>query len=119
LLGGCRAVAPDNDVNARVAQPTAAVQAALEQVFPRLFPALGALRVVQRWAGLMAFTPDYLPIADRVPGLPHAWVVGGFSGHGMPFGMRMGQLLAEAAIADSAPAALEPFRINRPTLTVR
>jgi gamma-glutamylputrescine oxidase len=119
LLGGCRAAAPDSDVNARSAQPTELVQAALEQVFPRLFPALGELRVVQRWAGLMAFTPDYLPIADRVPGLPHAWVVGGFSGHGVPFGMRMGQLLAEAVIADSAPAALAPFRRDRPTLIVR
>ena len=73
----------------------------IEQVLPQLFPALhsahgeGALRVARRWAGLMAFTADYLPIADRVPGLPNAWVVGGFCGHGMPFGMRLGQLLAQ------------------------
>jgi len=119
LLGGCRAAAVDGDVSVRDAQPTALVQAALEQVFPLLFPALGDLRVVQRWAGLMAFTPDYLPIADRVPGLAHAWVVGGFSGHGMPFGMRLGQLLAEAVTDDRAPPLLALFRSNRPTLALR
>ena len=40
--------------------------------------------------------PDYLPIVDRVPGMPVMWVAGGFSGHGMLFGLQLGQLLAEA-----------------------
>jgi gamma-glutamylputrescine oxidase len=116
VLGGCRAAAPGWDVGVRQNQPTAEVQMALEQVFPRLFPALGGLQVAQRWAGLMAFTPDYLPIVDRVPSLPSVWVVGGFSGHGMPFGIRLGQLLAEAFTSGTWPTALLPFRFDRPTL---
>ena len=64
----------------------------------------------------MAFTPDFLPIADRVPDLPHTWVVGGFSGHGMPFGLRFGQLLAEAVVNGVVSPLLKPFRFNRPTL---
>ena len=70
-----------------------------------------------RWAGLMAFTADYLPVTDRAPALPGAWVTGGFCGHGMPFGMRLGQLLAEAAATGARPAELAPLRIDRPTLT--
>ena len=69
-----------------------------------------------RWAGLMAFTADYLPVADRAPELPGVWVTGGFCGHGMPFGMRLGQLLAEAATTGVRPAELAPLRVDRPTL---
>ena len=118
VLGGCRAAAPQKDVNVRNSGPTQEVQPALEQVFPRLFPTLSGLSVTQRWAGLMAFTPDYLPIADVVPYMQGVWVVGGFSGHGMPFGMRLGQLLAEAVTSNAVPDALLPFRLTRPTLTL-
>ena len=118
VLGGCRALAPQQDVGVRVSQPTQEVQQALEQVFPRLFPSLSGLQVAQRWAGLMAFTPDYLPIADIVPDMKSVWVVGGFSGHGMPFGMRLGQLLAESLMRGAVANALLPFRLARPTLRV-
>jgi gamma-glutamylputrescine oxidase len=116
ILGGCRAIAQGHDIGVRASEPTADVQAALEEVFPQLFPRLTGLQVAQRWAGLMAFTRDHLPVADRAPGLPNAWVVGGFCGHGMPFGMRFGQLLAEAVASKTAPAALAPFRIERASL---
>jgi gamma-glutamylputrescine oxidase len=116
ILGGCRAAAPGGDVGVTTLEPTAEVQAAIEQVFPRLFPSLGKLRVERRWAGLMAFTSDGMPIVDRAPELPGAWIVGGFCGHGMPFGMRLGELLAEAATSGAKPEALAPFRLDRPTL---
>ena len=77
VLGGCRAVAPDGDIGIRLNQPTAEVQVALEQVFPRLFPELHGLQVAHRWAGMMAFTRDYLPLVDRVPDMPGVLVVGG------------------------------------------
>jgi glycine/D-amino acid oxidase-like deaminating enzyme len=117
ILGGCRAAAPGGDAGVTSLEPTAEVQAAIEQIFPRLFPSLGELRVERRWAGLMAFTSDGMPIADRAPGLPGGWIVGGFCGHGMPFGMRLGQLLAEAATSGTKPEALAPFRLDRPTLS--
>lgn len=116
VLGGCRAAAPGGDAGVREHQPTQEVQSALEQVFPRLFPALDGLKVVQRWAGLMAFTPDYLPIVDNVPGIDYAWVAGGFCGHGMPFVIKLGQLLAESALASVTSQELLPFRLSRPTL---
>ncbi len=118
ILGGCRTAAPQCDIGVRENQTTQEVQQALEQVFPRLFPALSGLRVAQRWAGLMAFTPDYLPVADVVPDMKGVWAVGGFSGHGMPFGMRLGQLLAEAVTKGVVPDELHPFRLARSTLHV-
>ncbi|HET8841395.1 MAG TPA: FAD-binding oxidoreductase [Ktedonobacteraceae bacterium] len=116
VLGGGRAVEYRNGMGIKEIRLTEEVQAAIEQVFPRLFPALSGLKVAQRWAGLMAFTPDYIPVADRVPDVPGAWVVGGFSGFGMPFGLRLGQLLATAVTNGDAPAQLQPFRLARPTL---
>lgn len=116
VLGGCRAVAPGGEVGVLEEGTTPEVQAALEGVFPRLFPELGGLQVARRWSGPMAFTRDYLPVCDRAPELDGAWVVGGFCGHGMPFGMRLGQLLAEAATSGIKPEALAPLRVDRPTL---
>ncbi len=118
VLGGCRMAAPHQDVGVRISHPTDEVQQALEQILPRLFPQLSGLRVNQRWAGLMAFTPDYLPIADKVPETNGVWIVAGFSGHGMPFGMRLGHLLAESLMHGVVSDALHPFRLTRPGLNL-
>ena len=116
VIGGCRADAPHGDVGVRESTPTPDVIASIERVLPRLFPQLAGLRVAHRWAGLMAFTAEYLPVADAAPDLPGVWVAGGFCGHGMPYGPRLGQLLAEAALIGTTPAKLAPLRIDRPTL---
>jgi glycine/D-amino acid oxidase-like deaminating enzyme len=116
VLGGCRAAAPNQDIGILLNQPTPEVQTALEQIFPRLFPHLRGLQVKQRWAGLMAFTRDYIPIIDRLPTSPHIWIAAGFSGHGMPFGLRLGQLLSQALSNNTWPKEMEPFKINRATL---
>lgn len=118
VLGGARAVASGGDVGVLDNRPTEEVQGAIEEVLPRLFPELGGLRVVQRWAGPMAFTADHMPIVDRVPGLARGWFVGGFSGHGMPFGLRFGQLLAEFVIEGQTADLLRPFSRERKTLQV-
>lgn len=116
VLGGCRAIAPGGEVGVTSEGTTPEVQQALEQVFPQLFPELHGLQVQQRWSGLMAFTNDYMPICDTVPDQPHIWYVGGFCGHGMPFGMSLGDLLAEAAASGKHPEGLRPLRLDRPTL---
>lgn len=116
VLGGCRTAAEEHDIGINISQPTMPVQNALEQVFPQLFPQLSNLHVSQRWAGLMAFTPDRLPIADTLGETSSIWMTGGFSGHGMPYGLRFGQLLAEALTTQKHPSELRPFRLNRKTL---
>jgi glycine/D-amino acid oxidase-like deaminating enzyme len=117
VLGGCRADAPGGDVGVREMVPTDDVIASIEGVFPRLFPGLEELRVGRRWAGLMAFTSDYLPVADAAPGMDGVWFAGGFCGSGMSFGPRVGQLLAEAATTNTTPEVLRPLRMDRPSLT--
>lgn len=117
LIGGCGQVAPNAGMWVWESVPTAVVQEAIEQVLPRLFPALASqLHVTQRWAGILGCTTDRQPIVDNAPTLPGVMFVGGFTGHGMPFGMRFGQLLATAVTSGSLPPALSPFRLDRPTL---
>jgi glycine/D-amino acid oxidase-like deaminating enzyme len=116
VIGGCRELAPGADVGIREMVPTKHLTDRIERILPDLFPELSSLKVARRWAGLMAFTSDRLPVADLVPGVEHAWVAGGFSGHGMTFGPRLGQLLADAVTTGSRPAVLESLRIDRPSL---
>ncbi len=116
LIGGCGSVAPDEDVGIWENSPTKVVQDTIEQVLHRLFPALAPLQVAQRWAGLLDYTTDGHPIVDRVPGMPNVFFLCGFSGHGMPYGMRFGQLLAATVQSGELPSALQPFRLDRPTL---
>jgi len=116
VIGGCRDDAPNKDVGVREPVPTPDVISRIADVLPRLFPQLAGLKVARRWAGLMAFTADYLPVAGPAPDMPGVWVAGGFCGHGMPFGPSIGQLLAEAATSGRTPAALAPLRADRPSL---
>jgi glycine/D-amino acid oxidase-like deaminating enzyme len=117
LIGGCGSMAPRDDMGIWEMTPTEVVQQAIELVLPRLFPTLASeLHVIQRWAGLLDFTSDMQPIVDQIPNTPHGLFVCGFSGHGMPFGMRFGQLLAEAVKSGTIPLELGPYQLNRPTL---
>jgi gamma-glutamylputrescine oxidase len=73
--------------------------------------------VERRWAGLMGFTADGLPLAGRVPGSERIWVAGGYNGHGNGFAVRLARDLVEAmlgspggglAVFDPARASLQP-----------
>ena len=116
VLGGMRAAATNRDENLYDIGITDEVQNALDTVLPRLFPALKDLPITRRWAGLMGFTPDYVPVVDAMPDMPGVWAAGGFCGSGMPFGIMAGKYLAQAAVEMKTPAEVAPLGLNRPTL---
>jgi gamma-glutamylputrescine oxidase len=116
LIGGCNTAAPGEDRGVWETVPLPVVQRAIETILPRLFPSLGPLQVVQRWAGLLDCTTDRHPIVDYAPMQSRVLVVCGLSGHGMPFGLRFGQLLSEAVVHGTLPPALKPYRLDRPTV---
>jgi glycine/D-amino acid oxidase-like deaminating enzyme len=118
LLGGCRAVRPDRDVGNDDTTPSTDVQTALDRVLPWLFPSLPRLEVTHRWAGLMAFTPDRLPILDRVPGLPGAWLLSSCSGHGMSLIPRLAELVADGVAGVPLPPVVTLLGLDRPGLAV-
>jgi gamma-glutamylputrescine oxidase len=66
------------------------IQEDLTQLAERL--AGSPVVVVHRWAGIMAFTPDHLPVVGEVaPGL---FVAGGYSGHGVALTAAVAERLA-------------------------
>ena len=60
---------------------------------------------VRRWSGTMGFSPDGLPVASGVPGVPGAHVACGFSGQGMSYALRFGRLMARRALGREDPDA--------------
>lgn len=116
LIGGCKAATPGEGKGHWEMEPTFDVQSALEAILPRLFPDLPTLHIVQRWAGLIDYTSDLYPVVDCAPTSPQILFVCGLSGHGMPFGIRLGQLLSWSVTNRTTPAELKLYRLDRPTL---
>lgn len=116
IIGGCRADAPNADVNVRDQVPTPEVIAKIEHVLPNLFPGLNYLNVARSWAGLMAFTNDGLPVVDHSTESNAIWYGGGFNGHGMPFGPILGKLVANAMINGDVAPDLKILGHKRPSL---
>ncbi|MDE2125160.1 MAG: N-methyl-L-tryptophan oxidase [Armatimonadetes bacterium] len=62
---------------------------------------------------LYTVTPDADFIADGLPGVPRAFVIGGLSGHGFKFAPLLGELAACRALDKPLPCDVERFRLSR------
>jgi gamma-glutamylputrescine oxidase len=109
LFGGMRRF----DTPGEDAGVSAPVQGAIEGFYLRHFPRLQNSPVTHRWSGLMAYTPDGLPLIGRLPDEENAFVSSGYTGHGFGYAFLAGEWLAELAIdgKDAIPALC---RIDRP-----
>jgi len=89
---------------------TAPVQAVLDAFLARL--GLSGVPVTHRWAGIMGFSADLLPLAGPVPGAPGLIVAGGYSGVGNVLGHLCGWLVADLVATGGHPqaAAFAPSR---------
>jgi glycine/D-amino acid oxidase-like deaminating enzyme len=97
LVGGWRDTAVDAEMDTAEV-PTHAVQRHLDEHLQ----ALGVTAVVtHRWAGLMGFSPDELPLVGAVPDMPNVHISGGYTGHGMGFAVNATRTLV-ASMLDGA-----------------
>lgn len=104
LVGGWRDLAPDDEVGEDLTLHPR-IQAALDAFVRELFP---AARVERRWAGIMGFSNDHLPVVRRVA--DEVAMVLGFSGHGVALAFRLGGLAVQAAQGDPIPGFLSGER---------
>ncbi len=112
LLGGARHRHADAETGYEDAT-TPAVQDDLEAYLHTHFSWASNLNVARRWSGTMGFSPDGLPVVGAIPDQPgNVWATG-FTGHGMGYGFRMGQLLAALALGDSSPSGYRLFTASR------
>jgi gamma-glutamylputrescine oxidase len=59
---------------------------------------LPEVRIESRWAGIMGFTPDGLPLVGPLPGIPNCYICGGYTGHGNAFAIHAAKLVGEIAM---------------------
>jgi len=62
------------------------IQARLEELCRELLT--DDFRVISRWAGIMGFSADDVPIVGEIEDDPAVWFCGGFTGHGMSMAHR-------------------------------
>ncbi len=82
LLGGARhtAFAQENGTSEDRLNPF--VQAQLDDYLRRYFPEV-RVPVARRWAGIMGFSVDGLPLVGTLPHMPRVGFAVGFTGHGL------------------------------------
>ena len=68
--------------------------------------------ITHRWAGLMGFTEDSLPLVGELADRPGVWVAVGYSGHGNVLGFGCGEAVARAFLGDP-DERIAPFRPDR------
>jgi glycine/D-amino acid oxidase-like deaminating enzyme len=109
-LGGGRRASLESEYTAEE-HTTDAVQAALDRFLAERL-GLGGARVARRWAGIMGFSADLLPLVGELPGRPGLYVSGGYSGVGNVQGYACGQIAADLIAVGSHPQS-PPYRPER------
>ncbi len=78
-----------------------------------VLPRLAEARVAAVWGGLLAMTPDGLPVIERSSEVEGLVIAAGFSGHGFCLGPITGQLACELTMGQEPSLPLQPFRRSR------
>jgi gamma-glutamylputrescine oxidase len=110
VIGGWRDVDLEAEFS-REEEINSRVQEGIEGFLPTT---LGEVpEITHRWAGLLGFTPDRLPLAGELPGRPGVWSALGYSGHGNVLALLCGEGVGHAILgaADPRLEAFSPGRI--------
>lgn len=70
-------------------------------------------KIINRWSGIMGFTTDELPLVGKIDAPCEAYMIGGFSGHGMGLGFRTAKDLAELVSGNSTTSFFDQFQKAR------
>ena len=111
LIGGFRQLAKDTEVGS-ADEPNPVIQAALEAFLEEHFEALRGKRIEYRWAGIMGFSADGMPLIGSLPHKPSVYFVGGFTAHGIGFAFKAGQLTARLIAHGETPGPLSARRLR-------
>jgi glycine/D-amino acid oxidase-like deaminating enzyme len=112
VIGGFREKYADKEMGYSD-ETTKEVQQGLYDFLTTSFPELKGVKVSHRWAGIMGFSRDGLPIIGALPTNPPVIASVGFTGHGMGYGFVLGKLLAQYMVESRSSYPLEIFSIRR------
>jgi hypothetical protein len=106
IVGGKRTLDESGEVG-EFEKVTPLIQKALEQYLDKLGL---KFQVTHRWAGIMGFTDDELPIIDKVSSPLETYFIGGFSGHGMGLGFLSGKEMAQVSLGIKEESFFHQFK---------
>jgi glycine/D-amino acid oxidase-like deaminating enzyme len=89
---------------------TAPVQAVLDAYLRARFPDVDA-PVERRWAGIMGFSVDGLPLAGTLPGQPRMGFAVGFTGHGLALGAGVAERAVDVLLNGGGAGAVDARRL--------
>ena len=110
IVGGWRNSSLDTEATSDET-PGGIVQQQLEAFVHKTLN-LAEVRITHRWAGIMAFSKDGLPFIGRLPGKPHCFIAGGFTGHGNASALQGATIIRELLLGRTHEEAelFEPGR---------
>lgn len=111
LIGGGRKQSKwleNNTTDDRITDP---VQRRLEAYLRKRFADVDA-PVEQRWAGIMGFSVDGLPLVGTLPGRPHVGFAVGFTGHGLAMGAGTAERAVDLLLNGTDPGAVNAARLH-------
>ena len=111
IVGGWRNYSPDSEFNTFDETPYEGIQKRLD-AFVHESLDLPHVRIETRWAGIMAFTPDNLPLVGQLPGADNCYICGGYTGHGNAFAIHCAKLVGELAMGKTNRDS-ELFEVGR------
>lgn len=111
LIGGFRQLAKETEIGS-ADEPNPTIHAALEAFLAEHFAVLEHARIDYKWAGIMGFSADGIPMVGSLPGKENVYFVGGFTAHGIGFAFKAGQLAARLITHGESPGPLSARRLR-------
>jgi gamma-glutamylputrescine oxidase len=114
VVGGWRNRSFDTELQTYDETPNEGVQQHLD-AFVHETLNLPQVTIANRWAGIMGFTADSLPLIGRLPGVPNCFIAGGYTGHGNAFAIHAAKIVSELVQGKMNPDMdlFDPARFDR------
>lgn len=106
LVGGFREIDPRREVGYRMIT-TRKIQDKLEKLLYKLSI---KSRIAYRWAGIMGFSKDHLPLVGSVPKVKNLLISAGYSGHGLGFSFVTGKMISDKILYNRSYDIFSPLR---------
>lgn len=93
------------------------VQSELERYMAKYFPDVDK-PIARRWAGIMGFSVDGLPLAGILPGKSRVGFAAGFTGHGLALGAGVAKRAVELLLEGKHAGAVDSRRLESSAIRV-
>ena len=111
LIGGGRKLFKELEHDTTDDRITDPVQRFLEAYLREHFPEVDA-PLDRRWAGIMGFSVDGVPLVGTLPGMDRVGFAVGFTGHGLAFGAGVAERAVDHMLTGADPGAVSATRLG-------